>query len=301
MKIVKLISALAVAVLSLTAWATPQPVQVVWPFAPGSSAAIMTRNLIDSANQQQNKYQFVFVNKPGAGGAVAARYTATTPNAVLLSGTGFYTRPLMYHESHSADQFQLISTFCSGVPMGMFVRKYSSVNELKNKELTVGIMPGSINQLFVKSLMQNNPEFKFVEVPFKNTPEQMTSMLGGHIDISIDFMSAGNLARMPADAKVLGISGTRTVMNVLSLNSMKVNGLENMVTSYYILAPRTMDSAAAQALNQIFNSATTGSAVQQSCTDEAGRIETTAFDRVEQVHRATMNYWQSVTKGIEKQ
>jgi tripartite-type tricarboxylate transporter receptor subunit TctC len=165
----------------------------------------------------------------------------------------------------------------------------------------VGIIPGSINQLFVKSLVQNNPEFKCVEVPFKNTVEQMTSMLGGHIDVNIDFMSAANQARMTADASVLGISGTRTVMNVPSLNSMKVRGLENMALSYYILAPRTLDSAAAQALNQIFNSAFAASAVQQSCTDEGGRIETTAFDRAEQAHRANMNYWQSVTKGIEKQ
>jgi tripartite-type tricarboxylate transporter receptor subunit TctC len=183
----------------------------------------------------------------------------------------------------------------------MFVRKYSSINDIRNKEVTVGIIPGSINQLFVKSLVQNNPEFKFVEVPFKNTVEQMTSMLGGHIDVNIDFMSAANQARMTADASVLGISGTRTVMNVPSLNSMKVRGLENMALSYYILAPRTLDSAAAQALNQIFNSAFADSAVQQSCTYEGGRIEITAFDRAEQVHRANMNYWQSVTKGIEKQ
>lgn len=301
MKIAKIMAAFAVCLLSLSAWAQPQPIQVVWPFAPASSAAIMVRNLIDSANQQQNKYQFVFVNKPGAGGAVAAKYAATTPNAVLLSGTGFYTRPLMYHESHSADQFQLISTFCTGIPMGMFVRKYASINDLRNKEVTVGVMPGSINQLFVRSLVQNNPEFKFVEVPFKNTPEQMTSMLGGHIDVSIDFMSAANMSRMPADASVLGVSGTRPSMNVPALSSMRVRGLENIVTSYYVLAPRSMDTAAAQALNQIFNSATTSSAVQQSCTDEAGRIEITAFDRVEQVHRANMTYWQSVTKGIEKQ
>lgn len=301
MKIAKIVAAFAVCLLSLSAWAQPQSIQVVWPFAPASSAALMVKNLIDSANQQQNTYQFVFVNKPGAGGAIAARYAATTPNAVLASGTGFYTRPLMYNESHNPEQFRLIGTYCSDVPMGMFVRKYSSLNEIRNKEVTVGIMPGSINQLFVKQMARNNPDFKFVEVPFKNTPEQMTSLLGGHIDVSIDFLSAANLAVLPADARVLGVSGTRPVATVPTLSSLRVKGLEKMGTSYYILAPNTMDTAAAQALNQIFSSAANTNAVQQSCTNEGGRTEITAFDRVDRAHRDNMSYWQAVAVGIEKQ
>ena len=133
----KIIATLLVCFSTLTSWANTQTVQVVWPFAPGSTQAVMIRSLIESANQQQNQYQFVFVSKPGAGGAIAANYVLTSPTlTVLASSSSFYSRPMMYSESHDPEQFKMIGAVCMHSPLALFSRKYSTIKDLKNKDAT---------------------------------------------------------------------------------------------------------------------------------------------------------------------
>lgn len=297
----KLLAVLATAWSCVTAQANPQPVQIVWPFAAGSTQAIMVRNLIESANQQQSKYQFVFVNRPGAGGAIAANYTtASNTLTVLASTSSFYTRPLMYIESHDPEQFRLVSAICLQSPLAMFSRKYASFNDLKNNTVTVGINPGSVTQLFTRLLAQNNPELKFTDVPYKGTPEATTDMLGRHIDTSIDLLSVGNLARLPPDTTVIGISGTRSLANIPSFSSLKVRGLDNLTNNYYVFVPRSVDPATAQELNRIFNSAI-NDAVRESCNNERGVVEIVPFDRTEKLHQINQSQWRQITQGIAKQ
>lgn len=297
----KLLAVLATAWSCVTAQANPQSVQIVWPFAAGSTQAIMVRNLIESANQQQSKYQFVFVNRPGAGGAIAANYvTSTNTLTVLASTSSFYTRPLMYNESHDPEQFRLVSAICLQSPLAMFSRKYASFNDLKNNNVTVGINPGSVTQLFTRLIAQNNPELKFTEVPYKGTPEATTDMLGKHIDTSIDLLSVGNLARLTPDTSVIGISGTRSLPNMPSFSSLKVKGLDNLTNSYYVFVPRSTDAATAQELNRIFNTAI-NDAVRESCNNERGIVEIVPFDRTEKLHQTNQAQWRQITQGIAKQ
>ena len=297
----KIIAAAAVALSCLMANANTQPVQIVWPFAPGSTQAVMFRNLIESANQQQSKYQFVFVNRPGAGGAIAANYTtAANSLTVLASTSSFYTRPLMYNESHDPEQFRLVSAICLQSPLAMFSRKYSSFNDLKNNTVTVGINPGSVTQLFTRLLVQHNPELKFTDVPYKGTPEATTDMLGRHIDTSIDLLSVGNLARLTPDTAVIGISGTRNLANMPSFSSLKVKGLDNLTNNYYVFVPRSADIATTQELSRIFNSAI-NEAVRESCNNERGVVEIVPFDRAEKLHQTNQAQWRQITQGIAKQ
>lgn len=297
----KLFAILAIALSSITAQANPQPVQIVWPFAPGSTQAVMFRSLIESANQQQSKYQFVFVNKPGAGGAIAANYTtASNTLTVLASTSSFYTRPLMYNESHDPEQFRLVSAICLQGPLAMYSRKYTSFNDMKNNSVTVGIIPGSVTQLFTRLLAQQNPELKFTEVPYKGTPEATTDMLGRHIDANIDLLSVGTLARMTPDTAVIGITGTRSLPNMPSMASLKVKGLDNLTNSYYVFVPRSTDNATTQELNRIFNNAI-NEAVRESCNNERGVVEIVSFDRAEKLHQTNQTQWRQITQGIAKQ
>lgn len=297
----KLLVALTIGLSSVIAQANSQVVQIVWPFAPGSTQATMIRNLIESANQQQSKYQFIFVNKPGAGGALAANYaTASNTLAVLASTSSFYIRPLMYNESHDPEQFRLVSAICLNGPVAMFSRKYASFNELKNNNVTVGIIPGSVTQLFTRLLSQHNPELKFTDVPYKGTPEATTDMLGRHIDASIDLLSAGNLARLTPDTSVIGISGTRNLSNISTFSTLRVKGLENLTNSYYIFVPRTIDVTTVQELNRIFNTAI-NDAVRESCNNERGVVEIVPFDRIEKLHQTNQTQWRQITQSITKQ
>ena len=143
----KIFASLFMTIISLVAQAQPV-INVVWPFSVSSSDANMIRALIDQTNQQQTKYKFVFLSKQGAGGTIAAGHVLDNPtNHVLISSTSFYVRPMLYKESHDTTQFSLINTICHGKPLAIFSKKYASLKEIGNKEISVGINNGSIVQL----------------------------------------------------------------------------------------------------------------------------------------------------------
>jgi tripartite-type tricarboxylate transporter receptor subunit TctC len=297
----KLITLFATAILSLSAWASPQVIQVIWPFAPGSGSAVMTRQLIDSANQQQNKYQFVFVNKPGAGGTVAANYTSRAATlTVLASSSSFYSRPMLYNDSHSISQFQLVSGYCAGSPLAMLSRKHSKLSDLETQPSTIGINPGSVTQLFSNTLTKRNSNYKFVEVPYKGTLEATTDMLGKHVDISVDFVNSSTLSRLTHDTAILGVSGSRELPNIPTLGKLGLKGFNDLTVSYYMFVPATVNSVVAQELTQIFNAAI-NDAVRKTCADESGVVEIVTADKTKQLHQANIKQWRDLTQGFEKQ
>jgi tripartite-type tricarboxylate transporter receptor subunit TctC len=299
----KIIASLMAAVLfaiSTPAAATPQTVQVVWPFAVSSAQAGRVRLLIEAANQQQNRYQFVFAHRPGAGGAVGTNYTAAASAlTVLVTSDSFYTRPMMYHDSHNMEQFRMVSTICSQSPLTLLSRKYSSATQFRNRTITVGNNPGAITQLFTQILARNNPDLKFTEVPYKGTVEGIMDMLGGHIDTSVDLGT--NPAKLASGVSVVGITGTRSLPGMPSFASQQIRGVENLTIGYYVFVPATVDTETARNLSQIFNAAALTDAVQQVCINESGVVDITPFDRIDQINRANLIRWQSITKGVEKQ
>lgn len=298
-KIIALFITAVLFAISAPAAATPQTVQVVWPFAAGSLQANKVRSLIDAANQQQNRYQFVFTHRPGAGGAVGANYTAAAPLlTVLATSDSFYTRPMMYHDSHNMEQFKMISTVCLNSPLTLLSRKYLSAAEFRNRTITVGNNPGAITQLFTQILARDNPDLKFIEIPYKGTVEGITDMMGGHIDAAADLGT--NLTRLASGVSVVGITGTRSLPGMPSFASQQIQGVENLTIGYYMFVPVTVDTETAKNLNQIFNAAAMSDAVQQSCTNESGMVYITPFDRIDQVNRANITRWQSITKDVEK-
>jgi tripartite-type tricarboxylate transporter receptor subunit TctC len=300
-KFIIALATMAMLSFSATAAATNQVVQVVWPFAPGSAQATRVRHLIESANQQQQRFQFVFVHKPGAGGTIAANYTSSASTlTVLASSDSFYTRPMMYHESHDLNKFLLVNAICSKSPLAMFSRKYSTVPELKAQNVTVGVIPGSVTQLFVQQLSRNNPGFKFTEVPYKGTTEATTDMLGKHIDASVDLIGQDALARLLPGTSVVGITGNRSLPNMPSMASQQIRGVDQLTMSYYLFVPATVDSVVTQELTQIFNAAI-NDAVRKTCADESGVVEIVTADKTKQLHQANIKRWQDLTQGIEKQ
>lgn len=304
----KLISILAIAMASFSAWATtaqtqPQIVQFVWPWASGAGGvATMMRHLIDAANQQQNKYQFVFTQKLGAGGTIAANHVLSSNSlAVIANGDAMYTRPLMYNEAHDITQFQVLNTICSNTPLALYSRKYTSMDQLKNKDVSIGINPGTATQMLTSLIAQNNPEFKFTVIPYKGLPESITDMLGGHLDATVAFVGSGSAALQIPGVSVLGISGNRSLPGMSTFASLNIKGVDQLTNSFYIFAPKTLDPVVAREFNSIFNAAVNSSPYKETCASERGTVESLSFDQAERLHQSNIQKWRRFAQGIPKQ
>lgn len=302
----KIILAVFITMACFSAWAVPiqpQIVQFVWPWASGAGGiATMMRHLVNTANQQQDKYQFVFTQKLGAGSTIAANYVLSSNSlSVVANGDAMYIRPQMYKEAHDITQFQVVSAVCSNMPLAIYSRKYTSIDQLRNKDVSIGINPGTATQLLTSLISNNNSDFTFTVIPYKGLPESITDMLGGHIDSTVAFVGSGSLALSLPDVSIIGISGNRSMPGMPTFASLQVKGVEQLTNSFYIFAPHTLDATTAQEFNKIFNKAADSDVFKKACVAEQGIVETVAVDKTDQLHRYNIQRWKKLTHGISKQ
>jgi len=69
----KIISILALSLFSILSQAK-ETITVIYSWTAADTAANFHRSLVEEANRIQDKYNFVFDMRPGAGGSIAANY-----------------------------------------------------------------------------------------------------------------------------------------------------------------------------------------------------------------------------------
>lgn len=278
-----------------------QTVHVVWPFAVGSSQANMIRSILDNANTQQDKYKFIFVHKPGAGGAVAAYTVVESKDLSLLASTSsFYIRPLLYKNSHNVDDFNMVTLVCSEQPLAIFSKKIDRLSDAHGREISLGVIPGSITTIVSRIIKRENADIKVLEVPYKGTPEATTDMLGSHIDGSVDFIGTSVTARFGNDIKVLGITGKRNIAGYSTFQNLKVNGLENVTNDYFFFVNKSVDVATRQELNRILTNSYTEK-TKFLCEDDFGQLVKTPFSQVDSINQSNKQRWEKLTSGFAKE
>jgi len=287
------------AVLAVSASAETM-VKIVWPFSPAGADSAMLRQIIDNANTAQTKYKFVYDNKPGAGGSIAVNSVISDRAVTVLAiSSSFYVRPNLFKESHDVNQLSMIGEFCSKMPLAVFSKKYSRVTDVSNRDLSLGLVSGSITQLVSKGI-QNNSNVKINEIAYKGTPEASGDMLGGHLDASVDFLGPMTLGRMTPDVKIIGITGDRNITGFVTFKSQNVQGLESITSTDYFFVPSTVDDAVKQELSSILATANQDN-VKKICSDNYGVTEKFSYDSAKKLHQDNIVRWATITKGIERQ
>jgi tripartite-type tricarboxylate transporter receptor subunit TctC len=272
-----------------------QVVQIIWPFSAASTQANMVRALINEANGRQNNYKFVFVHKPGAGGSIAANASLSTETSILMSTSSFYIRPLLYKDSHDISKFDLIEVACSDQPLAIFSTRYSGISEIKIQPVTIGVIPGSITNLVSRRLSQENRNIS--EVFYKGTPEATADVLGGHLDLSIDFLGEQRITGNPR-IKILGITGVRSYGNYKTLSEQNINGFESITNSYYIFVDKKLPSELKSELRKIFSVSKQNTTVQEICKRDYGQQIYFSESEINTLHLMTNQFWKTVTVNM---
>ena len=145
----------ALMAFSVSAFAAER-ITILWGFAPGANQGVFYRALAAEANKIQDKYEFLFEAKPGAGGAIAARYVLANPkNNVLGATSTFFIRANFDKETgYDLNQFQPVLVQTLHSPLALFSTKYNKMSDLKGgTEFTVSISGyGSHSNLLANSL-----------------------------------------------------------------------------------------------------------------------------------------------------
>lgn len=293
-----LIFACLAAVVGLPAHAQTT-VPIIWPFSLASTQGAMVREIVQEANTIQKKYQFVLDHKPGAGGAVAVQHTLAQRAPVVLAHTNsYFIRPHLSQEgSYDPDLLQVISAYCENQPLALIAKNFATLADLDRKrDFTVGVISGSITQLVSQELARQRPKIQFTEVGFKGTPEITLSMLGDHIDISVDFLASVSDERI----RVLGITGTVPVGLHRTLRSQGLSGFDNITNSYYLLVSRQADPVSAAEIIAIITRASQGSRVQEFCRKDHGQAADITGAAAQRLAASRRDFWAQQIKAGQK-
>jgi tripartite-type tricarboxylate transporter receptor subunit TctC len=219
--ILKRLLTILLATLAITAHAK-ENITIVYSWGPGDAAANFYRTLAEASNKQQNKYNFLVDFKPGAGGAVAAKYVDNTPDTVLANSSALFIRPIFFPaDSHEVASFRSLMPMCIA-PMFITSTKYKSWAEVPtDKSLSIGISGlGSTTHLVAAQVTKKYPNI--IIVPFKSTSDALMSVLSGNTDFAVSFAGDVDSWIQPNATKrvyLLGVTGKQSVKGAPTLAS----------------------------------------------------------------------------------
>jgi len=193
---------LALAPLLLGAFSTPaafaadypvRPVELLCPYTPGSSMDIMARLIADIAAKYTGQPMPV-VNKPGAGGSLAAAdVISSKPDGyriVTLANMFWATTTKTQKVPFDPEDLVPLATFME-YRLGLVVREdspWKTFNDLidygrKNPGQLRWAHSGRGISLHVIAVhLFKKTGLQTIEVPYKGTPEGLAALLGGHVD-----------------------------------------------------------------------------------------------------------------------
>jgi tripartite-type tricarboxylate transporter receptor subunit TctC len=253
----KKLFAIILAVLSLSVHAK-EIVTIIWPFDTSSNQANFIRVINEEANKIQNKYTFIYDNKPGAGGSVGAKYVLGANGITLLSSSSsFFVRPFFYPaDSHNVDDFQPVMIECNGQPYSVISSKYKSLNDIQKEPiLNIGVGIGSLTEAVARELQTKLPNTKLNFIGYSGTVKPMIDLQSGVLDLSIGLPADTQQHVEIGKINVIGSSGKHSYPGYPTFTSQGLTGFEDMVSGYGIYAPSSMNPQLVKELNSILTKA----------------------------------------------
>ncbi len=245
-------------VLSTTGY-TKERVIAMWPFTPASTQGSYFRAILEQANKEQDKYEFVFENKTGAGGAIATQDIATvrTGTRILAHSGAYFARPFMYSDTpYNFEQFKPLMVM--GFSPAALITKNKTLDQLlAQKKINIATAGGGSSvHLFAEAYFKQYKEGRdIVMIHYRDTNEAAKDVMGGQVDASFEFL--GDAKARGDLVTIVGITGKSKIENFKLLPNM-----EDLVGIFAIYAPKDMPTVQVNEIQTMLLKAEKHSSVQ---------------------------------------
>jgi tripartite-type tricarboxylate transporter receptor subunit TctC len=258
-----------------------RPITLVVPFAAGGPTDVVARTL--GASMTRILHQTVVVeNKTGAGGTIAATYTArATPDGYtfLIHHNGMATAPALYRklQYNPLTDFEYVSQVID-VPMTLVGRKdlpaknftelltYLKANGDKVNLAHAGL--GAVSHL-CGVLFRQATGVNVTTVPYQGTGPAMNALLGGQVDLLCDQTTSTTQYIKAGSVKLYGVttaSRLKTLPEAPTLAEQGLKGFE-MVVWHGIYAPKGTPKEAIEKFGAALKAALKDPAVLKTLND----------------------------------
>lgn len=225
-------------------WPTKQPIKVMVPFTAGSATDITARTVMDQVGRQIGQ-TFVVENRGGAGTTLGSNLAAKAePDGynMLVSSTSMVVVPSTYLNLPYSVTNDFVSVGAlADVPFLVGTStKYKTLKELIeiNKKPGANILygtagPGSSGHLFMEQL-RLAAGYPVTHVPFRGTPEAMTEMVAGRLDMYPT--PAVNAIPLTRDGKIssLAVSSPKRLPTMPEVATLRELGLPDAEYQFWV-------------------------------------------------------------------
>lgn len=298
----KLLTAVVLTAAALSASAK-ETIQIIYGFSAADNSANYSRNLAEEANKIQDKYNFIFDVKPGAGQVVAVNYVKNTPNAIFMTSGAFWLRPNFYPtQSYDVNEFRSIMTQCS-VPFAVASGKFNNWKDVpKDKPITIATSGlGVVSHLTALQIQKIYPNSTIV--PFKSTTDALVATLGGQTDLAVGFV--GDVEKYTnevskAKLNILGTTGPKYVGKYPNLASQGFPAaLAKMNTPYTFMVPASFPEDKAREIREILLKVENKKSVRDSYALDYCQPFQVPEKELKAWWDDQNKYWTSLTVGVK--
>ncbi|RYY83588.1 MAG: tripartite tricarboxylate transporter substrate binding protein, partial [Comamonadaceae bacterium] len=227
-----------------------RPVTLVSAFPAGSGNDLVARAVAPGLGEVLGQ-PVVVDNKPGAGGAIGAQHVARAKAdgyTLFLASLSFSVLPsLMELGFDPARDFEAV-TLLGSQAMAFVVPPDLPATSMADLVALAKARPGKLNYAsagigsighLTGELLKSDRGIDIVHVPFKGTPEALTAIMTGQVQMGLVALPAAEPQIKAGKVKVLGVTGAKQVPSLPGVPTMTEAGVPAMSDSvwYVVLAP----------------------------------------------------------------
>jgi tripartite-type tricarboxylate transporter receptor subunit TctC len=294
-----------------------KPIHIFIPYGAGG-VADLTMRLLAQKLTERTKQQVVIENRPGAGGALAAKSVLDAPpdgyslgvigNGQAIGMTLFKTRPYNVLTDFTfvsiTARFEMLLAVKADSPFKTIQDVVAAARKDPGKLNFGAINPGSTQNLSAHLLKQVSG-IDVAIIPFKTTPDLVTAILRGDVDLGFDFYAGFQSVISDNQVRIIATSGEERNPLLHDVPTAKESGFPDyVVTSWNGLASKAgMPADILAVLNEHINASLADPALQTTARtlgmDARGSTPQEMRDRM----AADVQKWAAVIEkaGIEKQ
>ncbi len=221
------------------------------PYGPGGVGDLTMRLLAEQLSEQF-KQQFVIENRPGAGGIVAMTEVLRAPpdgytlgemgNGQAISMSLFSKLPYDvltdFSQISVAASFEMLLAVPDKSPYKALGDLVDAARKNPGKLNLGAINPGSTQNLSAY-LFQQVTGAEYTIVPYRTTPDLVTALLRGDVDLGFDFFAALQPVIGPGKVRIIATSGVERDPLLKDIPTAKESGFPSyVVTSWNGVAAR---------------------------------------------------------------
>ncbi len=232
-----------------------KPIRVIVPFTPGGGTDILARTVANKLSEGLG-WQFVFDNRPGAGGTIGVDLAAKAPpdgyTMVIGQTSNLAINPNLYAKPPYDPVRDLLPvSLLSSTPIAIMVAAkspYAKLSDLveaakaKPGELTLASTGNGTVGHLSGELLQRATGMKMIHVPYKGAMPALPDLLGGRVTVFHSSTESAITQSQAGTIRVLAVTSTLRVpalKNVPTTAEAGYKGVEATTWFGYLVPAKT--------------------------------------------------------------